>query len=260
MQEAHMIANYHTHTWRCNHAEGKEEDYVLNGIKRGLEILGFSDHSPYIFPGDYHSTFRMRMDQLDDYIETVLGLRKQFQSEIQIPLGLEIEFYPELLPKLLPILRDRPIDYLLLGQHYLGNEINEHYNGHVTADSSLLKRYCYQTMEAMNTGLFTYFAHPDLFHYAGDAETYRKFMRQMCKEAISCHMPLEFNLLGLELGRNYPDPTFWQIAAEEGCSVILGCDAHKPQALLNLSLEQKALQMLEDLGLKRIDKVELRRI
>ncbi len=255
-----MIANYHTHTWRCNHAEGKEEDYVRNGIKRGLEILGFSDHSPYIFPGDYVSTFRMRIDQLDGYVETVLDLRKQFQEEIQIPLGLEIEYYPQLLPELLPILRDRPIDYLLLGQHYLGNEVNDHYNGHLTGDDTLLKRYCYQSMDAMNTGLFTYFAHPDLFHYEGNSDTYQRYMRQICKEAISCHMPLEFNLLGLELGRNYPNTLFWQIAAEEGCSVILGCDAHKPEALLNVSVEQKALHTIEDLGLNLVDKVELRKI
>ncbi len=255
-----MIANYHTHTWRCNHAEGKEKDYVRNGIKRGLEILGFSDHSPYIFPGQYCSTFRMRIDQLDDYIHTVLELREEFQDKIQIPLGLEIEYYPDLLPSLLPILRDKPIDYLLLGQHYLGNEVGEHYNGHPTADESLLKRYCHQSMDAMNTGLFTYFAHPDLFYYVGDSDTYKTYMRQICREAISCHLPLEFNFLGLQSGRNYPNPIFWTVAAEEGCDVILGCDAHSPDALLNLTVEQEALQMIENLGLKCIDKVELRRI
>lgn len=255
-----MIANYHTHTWRCNHAEGREEEYVRNGIKRGLEILGFSDHSPYMFPDHYVSTFRMGIAQLDGYIETVLGLREQFQGEIQIPLGLEIEYYPELLPELLQMLRDRPIDYLLLGQHYLGNEINDHYNGYATADDALLKQYCHQSMDAMNTGLFTYFAHPDLFNYVGDSKPYQKYMRQICKEAVSCHMPLEFNLLGLELGRNYPNPLFWSIAAEEGCSVILGCDAHKPEALLNVGIEQKAISEIEKLGLMRIDKVDLRKI
>ena len=55
-----MIANYHTHTPRCNHAVGTEREYVENALEAGLQILGFSDHSPYIFPGDYYSGFRMR--------------------------------------------------------------------------------------------------------------------------------------------------------------------------------------------------------
>ena len=45
-----MIANYHTHTTRCNHATGTEEEYVQSALERGLEILGFSYHTPYTFP------------------------------------------------------------------------------------------------------------------------------------------------------------------------------------------------------------------
>ena len=55
-----MIANYHTHTPRCNHAVGSEEEYVQQALKAGIKILGFSDHTPYLFPGDYYSTFRIR--------------------------------------------------------------------------------------------------------------------------------------------------------------------------------------------------------
>ena len=40
-----MIANYHTHTWRCHHADGTEREYVENAIAAGIKILGFSDHT-----------------------------------------------------------------------------------------------------------------------------------------------------------------------------------------------------------------------
>ena len=46
-----MIANYHTHTHRCNHAIGRERDYIENALSGNLEVLGFADHTPYIFPG-----------------------------------------------------------------------------------------------------------------------------------------------------------------------------------------------------------------
>ena len=48
-----MIANYHTHTHRCNHAVGREEDYVKEALKVGLKLLGWADHTPYLFPGGY---------------------------------------------------------------------------------------------------------------------------------------------------------------------------------------------------------------
>ena len=151
-----MIANYHTHTTRCNHAVGTEREYVENAIAMGLQILGFSDHTPYIFPGSYYSHFRMKLNQLDDYVESVLALRKEYAGQIEIPLGLELEYYPKLLPQLLPVLRDYPLDYLLLGQHFIGNEIDEHYSGWATDDGHILERYVDQSIEAMHRFVYVF--------------------------------------------------------------------------------------------------------
>ncbi len=255
-----MIANYHTHTWRCNHATGTEREYVEGAIRNGIQILGFSDHTPYFFPGDYYSHFRMRPEQLEDYVQTVLGLKEEYKDQIQIHLGLETEYYPDLFPELIAFLRQQPVEYLLLGQHLLGNEVGEHYSGRGTDDESLLKRYCYQTMDGMNTGLFTYFAHPDLFSYTGDPKTYRKYMKELCREAKSCQIPLEVNLLGMEEGRNYPGRQFFEIAAEENCPVILGRDAHRASAFDEPQMEKNALDLVQQLGLTLMQTVPLRSI
>ena len=82
-----MIANYHTHTWRCRHADGTEREYVERAIEGGLKILGFSDHSPYPFPDGYDSGMRMRLDQVEGYVDTVLALKKEFDKDIEIHLG-----------------------------------------------------------------------------------------------------------------------------------------------------------------------------
>lgn len=260
-----MIANYHTHTSRCNHATGTEEAYVKAALDRGMKVLGFSDHTPYFFPGDYYSGFRMRPEKLGDYCETVLALRKQYARKIQIPLGLELEYYPQLLPRLLPVLQDHGVEYLLLGQHFIGNEITdsgayEHYSGSPTADEEILRRYCHQTMDAMNTGLFTYFAHPDLLNFRGEEGVYRRCMGELCREAKSCGIPLEMNLLGIREGRNYPNPVFWELAAEAGCTVILGCDAHAPEHLLEEKAEPEARKLLAAYGLTPVDTITLCRI
>lgn len=255
-----MIANYHTHTWRCNHAAGTEEEYVRAALDRRLEILGFSDHSPYCFPEGYSSGFRMALEQLDDYCDTIRDLQKTYAGQIQIPLGVELEYYPAYFSHLLPILRDAGLDYFLLGQHFVDNELGAHYSGHPTADVEILKKYVAQSRDAMQTGLFTYFAHPDLIHFVGSERDYRDQMRRLCREAKSCGIPLECNMLGKLTDRHYPNPMFWELAAEEGCDVVLGCDAHAPDHLRKTQTEEVLLEMIRYYGLHLMDSIPLRPI
>ena len=95
-----MIANYHTHTWRCNHARGTEREMVEKAIQGGVKILGFSDHNPYLFDGSYYSNFRMRPELLEDYVRAVESLRDEYRKDIEIHLGLEVEYYPRLFERL----------------------------------------------------------------------------------------------------------------------------------------------------------------
>ena len=105
-----MISNYHTHTTRCRHAFGEDEEYVLAALDRGLQILGFADHSPYIFPGDYYSTMRMPMCEREDYVSSVLSLREKYADKIDIKLGLELEYYPGCFQETLNVLKQYPFD------------------------------------------------------------------------------------------------------------------------------------------------------
>ena len=253
-----MIANYHSHTTRCNHATGTEEEYIQAAIHRGLKIFGFSDHTPQFFPGDYYTFMRMYPQQLPDYCATVRDLQAKYADQIRIPLGLEAEYYPISWPELLPRLQDAGIEYLILGQHWLGNEQNEHGSGGATADEHLLRRYCHQVMEALDTGKFTYLAHPDLFRFVGDREVYRRHMRDLCRFARQANIPLEINLLGMLCNKHYPNPEFWALAAEEGCSAILGLDAHAPAHIPNHACEEKAMEMVRHFGLNLLETVELR--
>lgn len=255
-----MLANYHTHTRRCGHAVGADREYAEAAAQAGLKILGFSDHAPQLFPDGYYSSFRMRPDALRGYVESVLALRQEFAGTLEIPLGLELEYYPRHFRDLLSLLREYPIDYLLLGQHFIGNEYDAPYSGSPTEDAGILSRYVDQAIEAMNTGLFTYFAHPDLIHFVGDPAVYRSQMRRLCREAGSCGIPLEMNLLGLQEGRHYPNPRFWEIAAEEGNLTVVGRDAHNPRVFADQATERRALAWLDALGLKPLETVPLRKI
>ncbi|MBQ7341257.1 MAG: histidinol-phosphatase [Oscillospiraceae bacterium] len=253
-----MIANFHTHTARCGHAEGRTEDYIENAITGGLQVLGFSDHTPYWYPEGWRSKIRMGPEDLPAYLEEITRLKEQYAGKIGIHLGLEAEFYPGLFSDLLERLKDTPVEYLLLGQHFLYNEKDAPYSGAATEDKAILTQYCDQAIEGMYTGLFSYMAHPDLVRFEGDENIYRAEMTRLCKAANECKMPLEINLLGLRLNRHYPRETFWEIAAEYNCSVILGSDAHDPKGVCVPETEAEALAMANKLGLKVVDSIDFR--
>ena len=255
-----MIANYHTHTPRCCHASGTEEEYVRCALQAGMETLGFSDHAPYLFPEGFRSPFRMLPEELEDYVASVERVRKQYSEQIRILLGAEAEFYPKYFADTVNMLKDQGIEYLILGQHMLYNEVEGIGTAGPTTDVSLLRQYCDQVIDGMYTGKFSYFAHPDIMNFVGAPEDYRQQMSRICRAAKACRMPLEINLLGLQLQRQYPNPVFWELAAEEGCQVVLGVDAHQPEALLDHKLEENGRKLAQRYGLEVLETVQMVRI
>ncbi len=255
-----MYANYHTHTPLCRHAQGTPEEYVQGALISGIRILGFSDHAPQFFPGTYYSHMRMFPRELNGYAEEIRKLQKEYAGRMEIHLGVEVEYYPDIFPQLLVALKAAGIEYMLLGQHWCGNEMGEPYNGRPTEDVSLLEKYCDQCIEAMKTGLFTYLAHPDLLHLVGDDKLYQEQIRRICRASNETQTPLEINLLGFRSNRHYPDPRFWEIAGEENCQVVLGMDAHAPEEFSDTQGLPEAMAIVEKYNLQLLDTVPLRKI
>lgn len=252
-----MISNLHTHTYRCNHATGNERDYVLEAIKNNFRLLGFSDHCPLPFPKGYDSSrVRMGLDELSGYCRGVLSLKEEFKDVLDIRLGVELEYYPAYFDNILKELEKNSVEYLILGQHYIGNEIGEPYMGSPLG-ADILKRYVDQTISGMETGCFLYLAHPDIPNFQGDKKDYEREMRRLCEAADRLGMPLEINLLGMRSGRNYPDSRFWKIAGETGCRAVIGSDAHSPDVVADNASEALAMKMAEQYGLDIISPEQL---
>ena len=257
-----MIANYHTHTFRCGHAEGDVRDYAEQAVQAGLRILGMSDHTPYDFfdLGPRDRPMRMKPEELPEYLETVRRVGEEYRGRLELIPGVEAEYYPKYFPRLLELLRSGGVRYMILGQHFLGNEAGDRYCGIPCPEAGELERYVSQSVEALETGLFTYFAHPDLFRFTGEEAAYDRSMEKLCRAARETGTPLEINLLGIRENRHYPDLRFWRIAAREGCAAILGCDAHQPRWVADPGSEEKAERMAKDLGLELLREVPLREL
>ena len=254
-----MICNYHTHTFRCHHAEGTEREYIEQAIAGGIAKMGFSEHIPLDFPGDYRSYWRMFSEDVEDYFTTLRAVREEYRGRIEIFIGFEMEYYPLYFEEMKKNALAWGAEYLILGQHYTESEFpGGIYSGFRTPDESALKSYADNVVNGIRTGLFSYVAHPDLFSFTGSADVRDREMRRICRAAKEESVPLEINLLGIRSKRSYPDPDFWRIAGEEGCSAVLGCDAHTPEDACDPVSEAKARSLAARSGVAIEDDPVLR--
>ena len=242
-----MLANYHTHTWRCKHADPDERAYIEAAIAGGIRILGFADHTPY--PG-LEPPCHMRVEQAPEYFDTIRRLRDEYADRIEIHVGVEAEYCATYFPALLDLLRQNGCEYMLLGQHFLYSDPNGIYARASIEDGAVLTQYADEVIAGMETGYFTYVAHPDIVNYVGsDEKLYRAQMRRICQAAKALDIPLELNLLGLRKGYNYPNRRFWELAAEENCRALIGSDAHHVWIMDDRETENAGIAFLQEFGI-----------
>lgn len=234
--------NFHSHTERCGHAVGSDEDYVKSAIENGFQYMGFSDHAP--FSGVHEPTTRMEKEDYPEYKDSIAQLKEKYKEDIHIFSGLECEFYQDHLDEL-ERYHDE-LDYLLLGQHY-----NKPYGKTFFAVESDddVREYGQLVTDGMKTGLFSIVAHPDVFMVAQPEWnlTCQKVADRLCATALDQNVKLEVNLSGIRYGKlqkgeleSYPYPflPFWQTVADAGVECVYGLDAHHPNRYKQTNLEE----------------------
>ena len=250
----YLTANYHTHTVRCGHAVGADEEYVKAAIAAGMQVLGFSDHSPWPDQVPPRDTLHMRMNRAAEYAASVCALREKYRDQIAIYLGFEAEYLPEFYEAQMKMCEELDVDYLIMGQHFLPESLI--YAGSRTGSRRVLEQYVDTVLEGLSTGAYSCLCHPDLVDFAGDGAFYRKQMRRLCEGVKKMGIPLEINLLGLGEGRHYPNERFWTIAGETGNRAIIGVDAHDPASIGKHRIFEAALALAERCGLEVEERME----
>lgn len=234
-----LKANYHSHTARCWHATGEDEEYVQAGIRAGISIFGFSDH--VILPDKTQPRMRGAPYMLPDYLDSVARLKEKYKDQIEIHTGFECEWYGRRYESYYrDLLESGKVEYLILGQHcFLRDDQFCWYGNQVDADQAL-DDYCDAVIEGMESGLFLYVCHPDFFMlwYPSWNSHTREVSRRIARKAKELGIPLEVNMgpksrspeldLNDERIAHYPYPLFWDIVAEEGPDCVIGVDAHLP--------------------------------
>lgn len=254
--------NYHTHTYRCGHANGEDEQYIKAAIMAGFKIIGMSDHIPYPdldVPGE-----RMMFNEIDGYLESMYALKEKYKDQIDVKVGFEIEWYDPSRAYLIEM-RQR-CDYMILGQHC--KYVDGYGYDYLCTDEDVLM-YASQIETAFASGIVSYLAHPDYFMLGRRdfSPACEEAARRIAKASLQYDIPLELNLKGLkkdnyffEDGKHAPYPyrKFWEIISEYDCNVVYGYDAHNPADLLERTREKIVEDMMQGLNLHRINELTLR--
>jgi len=228
-------ADYHMHTSLCRHAKGEPSDYARRAIERGLDEIGFSDHSP--MPRDDFDDWRMRLDQLSDYVARVDRARREAPS-LTIKLALEVDFIPGQEEWVRDLAGRHPWDHLIGSVHYVTEswDIDNPHRIALWKGRDLFEvwtAYFERLTQAAESGLFDIIGHADLckkFGFRPDADCtplYRRFLASARRAGVA----IELNTAGLrkECREIYPSRALLELAHREGVPIAFGSDAHAPE-------------------------------
>ncbi len=230
-----LPADYHMHTPLCRHATGEPVDYAKHALSIGLTEIGFSDHSP--MRQDDFDNWRMRLDQLDEYVEKVRKAQKDF-PQLTIRLALEVDYLTGHEAWIRELAGRHPWDYFIGSVHYVSDawavddprKLSEWKHRDVWEVWSV---YFDRLTLAAETGLFEIIGHADLpkkFGYRPDRDCtplYERFLNAAGKHRCA----LDVNTAGLrkDCKEIYPSRQILELAYQKGVPITFGSDAHAPE-------------------------------
>lgn len=224
-----MRYNLHTHSFYCGHGSGRIDEYYDYADSLGFSFLGFSEHCP--FPDETYKTTRMPFSQMEQYEEDVNALKGK--GTMDVLLGYECDYLPAW-HGYFEDLRGR-VDYLISGTHFIQRPDGKKTSPFREIFSKKdIPYYTKMYIEAMETGLFSFMAHPDVFllNYKWD-ESAESASRDIIEASIELDIPLEINSNGIvkaiergDLEYGYPNMNFWALAKDLGAKAVVSSDAH----------------------------------
>jgi histidinol-phosphatase (PHP family) len=247
-----LPADYHLHTRLCRHATGEPGDYAARALALGLTEIGFSDHSP--MRQDDFDDWRMRLDQLDEYVGKVRRAQKDF-PQLAIRLALEMDYLPGCGDWIQELAGRHPWDYFIGSVHYVsdGWDIDNPKKLSLWRERDAYEvwsAYFDRLTMAAETGFFDIIGHADLPKKFGHRPTrdctplYERFLNAARKRNVA----IELNTAGLrkDCHEIYPGRQILQLAFQKGVPITFGSDAHAPEEVgMNFA---EAVQLAREAG------------
>ena len=241
-------SSLHTHNTFCDGA-GFIEAYVRAALAARLPAFGASSHMPVPWTTEY----AMRLDALPAYVAEVRRLQAMYGGQIEVYLGLELDYRPGIESFAAEHLAPLGLDYLIGSVHYIG-ELDgapwsfEHsaetfatgferlYNGDARR---LAEDYYALVRQAAHVPGVSIVGHIDrikMFNADNrflddDAPWYRDIVDATLADLAGVGTIVELNTAGWRRDCRSPFPAPWIVrrCAERGIPMTLSADAHVPE-------------------------------
>ena len=258
------LTNYHSH---CSFCDGRApfEEFVKEAITQGFYSYGVSSHAPLPFP----TQWTMEWEQMEAYLDEFKNLRSKYADEIELYVGLEIDYLNEESNPSVARFTELPLDYRIGSVHLLYDaagevvdidcspavfkeRVDRHFNGDVLR---VVRMYFDRLFRMVELGGFDILGHADKMHYNAscyhpgllDEPWYEALMKDYFSLVASRGYLVEINTKAFDsLGTFYPNSRYWELMKEYQIKVLVNSDAHYPERINAGRME--ALRLLQAKG------------
>lgn len=258
------LTNYHSH---CSFCDGRApfEEFVKEAISQGFYSYGVSSHAPLPFP----TQWTMEWEQMEAYLDEFKNLRSKYADEIELYVGLEIDYLNEESNPSVARFTELPLDYRIGSVHLLYDaagevvdidcspavfkeRVDRHFNGDVLR---VVRMYFDRLFRMVELGGFDILGHADKMHYNAscyhpgllDEPWYEALMKDYFSLVASRGYLVEINTKAYDsLGTFYPNSRYWELMKEYQIKILVNSDAHYPERINAGRIE--ALRLLQAKG------------
>lgn len=263
-----QLSNYHSH---CNFCDGRSypEDFVRFAVARGFRAYGFSSHSPLPF----ETFWNMSRDDMDEYLAEIARLKAKYEGQIELYVGLEVDFLDRTYNASIPYFKNLPLDYRIGSIHFLplspvleernmacidgaysefARTVDAFFEGDIRR---MVRRYFEAEMEMVEAGGIDIVGHIDKIYMNGqrypgfslDAEWYRRPLLDLLDFVRERGLMVEVNTKNLvKKGETYPHRQFLGELRSRRIPVMVNSDCHYPDLVNDGRAE--GFQLLEQVG------------
>lgn len=243
-----IISDFHNHVVRSSATQMAQA-----AKKKGIEILGLSEHVFQMNEGRpplSHMPLEGPMLSTTQYLEAVQTAAHD--QELDVRLGLEVDFLPAKNERIQSALQGLPWDYLIGSVHEINGTLFEKQRiASREEGEALWLRYFELLREAVNSHFFDVVSHPARMRIrnAYEPASLDEEYEHLAADATRCNVALEVN--GFDV-LSYPDTVrrLLHACALHHTPISVGSDAHDPSRIAQA--HQQTAELLQNAGIDTI--------
>ena len=248
------LTDCHIHSGLLKHTKNSPKEFIAEAINNNYKTIVFVEHFSYIFAISKFKKWSLNYDTLviknaqkqnretktlKEYKTIMTEIKSKY--DLNILIGLEVDFYSDHLNKIKSILKKCKFDLILGSCHYIKNPKTQQYIHISSIEFEQLlneqgEQYVYEeyfkTLElAIDTKSVDYIAHLDYLKKKIKNYKYSKvkiYIEKIIDKLIEKNVGLEVNIKGVfDVGESYPSKSIIKKYIKKGGKkLIFGSDSH----------------------------------